>query len=411
VGQAALSNLRVDGSDNGPASYDRARSELAALRRAIACIPDGIVITAQASEGGSPRIVFANAAFRAMTGCASCDSAAGYVIPPSDGYLPDDNPLWISLKKSHLSDGVYSDEISCPCKGGSPTLLHLYSEPVQDESGRITHRIAVFRDNTERANIEGLIRRNERLACIGLLAAGIAHEINNPTGAALLAAETALAIKDLPDAGDQLTACLQNIVTSMDRCGRIVRTLLRYTRHEPSEKQACSINDVVEQAMDLARPYGSSHGADLRLDLAPAIPLVPMNPLEIELVLVNLIRNAIEAGHGSVEVSVGTMQTECGVRVVVRDSGCGMSEEQLAHAFDPLFTTRRHLGGSGLGMSIAHDIVQEHEGRMEVQTREGKGTTVIIDLPAASGSLGPSGKKGHGSYDSNSDCRKQSVFR
>jgi signal transduction histidine kinase len=285
-------------------------------------------------------------------------------------------------------------------------LLHLHSEPVEDESGRITHRIAVFRDNTERANIEGLVRRNERLACIGLLAAGIAHEINNPTGAALLAAETALAIKDLPDAGDRVTACLQNIVTSMDRCGRIVRTLLRYTRQEPSEKQACSINDVVEQSMDLARPYGSSHGADLRLDLAPAIPLVPMNPLEIELVLVNLIRNAIEAGSGSVMVSVGTMQTECGVRVVVRDSGCGMNEEQLAHVFDPLFTTRRHRGGSGLGMSIAHGIVQEHEGRMEVQTREGKGTTVIIDLPAASGSLEPSGQKGHGSYGSNSDCRK-----
>ena len=171
----------------------------------------------------------------------------------------------------------------------------------------------------------------------------------------------------------------------MDRCGRIVRTLLRYTRQEPTEKQACSINDVVEQAMDLARPYGSAHGANLRLDLDPAIPLVPMNPLEIELVLVNLIRNAIEAGGGNVEVSVGTMQTEGGVRVVVRDSGCGMSEEQLAHVFDPLYTTRRHLGGSGLGMSIAHGIVQEHEGHMEVQSREGKGTTVIIDLPAAVG--------------------------
>ena len=232
----------------------------------------------------------------------------GYVIPPSDGYLPDDDPLWISLKKSHLSDGVYSDEISCRGKGGSPTLLHLQSEPVRDESGQITHRIAVFRDDTERANLEDLIRRNERLACIGLLAAGIAHEINNPAGSALLAAETALAIKDSPDAGDRVTACLQNIVTSMDRCGRIVRTLLRYSRQEPSEKQACSINDVVEQAMDLARPYGSSHGADLRLDLDPAIPLVPMNPLEIELVLVNLIRNAIEAGGGNVVVSVGTMR-------------------------------------------------------------------------------------------------------
>ena len=406
MGNAVPLNLRVDRSDDEPASYDRARSELVALRRAIACITDGVVITAQASGAGSPRVVFANAAFHALAGCACSDFAAAYVSPPPDSYLPDDDPLWIGLQNSHLSDGVYSDEISCRGKGGSPTLLHLQSEPVRDESGRITHRIAVFRDNTKRANIEDLIRRNERLACIGLLAAGIAHEINNPTGAALLAAETALAIKDLPDAGDRVTVCLQNIVTSMDRCGRIVRSLLRYTCQEPSEKQACSINDVVEQSIDLARPYGSAHGADLRLDLDPAIPLVLMNPLEIELLLVNLIRNAIEAGGGNTVVSVRTMQTEYGVRVVVCDSGCGMSEEQLAHVLDPLYTTRRHCGGSGLGMSIAHGIVQEHEGRMEVRSREGKGTTVIIDLPAASGPLEPSGKKGHGSYGSNSDCRQ-----
>ena len=383
MGQAALSNLRVDCSDEGSTSYERAQSELAVLRRAIACIPDGMVITTHPSGSDTPRLVLVNAAFHAMAGCASGDAAAGYVIPPTEGYLPDDNPLWISLKKSHLCDGVFSDEICYQDEGDSPTRLHLHSEPVHDESGRITHRIAVFRDNTERANVEDLIHRNERLACIGLLAAGIAHEINNPAGAALLAAETALAIKDLPDAGDRLTACLQNIVTSMDRCGRIVRSLLRYTRQEPTEKQACSVNDVVEQAMDLARPYGSAHGANLRLDLAPELPLVSMNPLEIELVLVNLIRNAIEAGRGSVEIIVGAMPTEGGVRVAVRDSGCGMNEEQLAHVFDPLYTTRRHLGGSGLGMSIAYDIVQEHKGHLEVQRREGAGTTVIIDLPAA----------------------------
>jgi signal transduction histidine kinase len=406
VGQAALFNLRVDGSDEGPPSYDRARSELVALRRAIACIPDGIVISAQASGDGLPRVVFANATFHAMAGCAASDPVAAYVIPPSDGYLPDDDPLWISLKKSHLSDGVYSDKISRRGRDGCQTLLHLQSEPVRDESGQITHRIAVFRDDTERANLEDLIHRNERLACIGLLAAGIAHEINNPTGSALLAAETALAVKDLPDAGDRLTACLQNIIASMDRCGRIVRTLLRYTRQEPSEKQACSINDVVEQAMELARPYGTSHGADLQLDLDPAIPLAPMNPLEIELVLVNLVRNAIEAGGGSVVISVSTVPTEAGVRVVVRDSGCGMSEEQLTHVFDPLFTTRRHLGGSGIGMSIAHGIVLEHEGRMEIRSQKGRGTTVIIDLPAAPGFLEPGGQEGHGSDGSNPNCRK-----
>ncbi len=230
-----------------------------------------------------------------------------------------------------------------------------------------------------------VLRRNERLACIGLLAEGIAHEINNPTGAALLAAETALAIMDSPGASPQVAACLRNIATSMDRCGRIVRTLLRYSREEPSEKQACSINDVAEQALELARPYAERHGGELRLELDPEAPLAPMNPLEIELVLINLVRNAVEAGGGSVVVSIRTGWTDEGVRVAVSDTGCGMDQEQLAHVFDPLYTTRRQLGGSGLGMSIAYGIIRGHEGRMEVQSKPGMGTTVTIDLPAAAG--------------------------
>ncbi len=225
--------------------------------------------------------------------------------------------------------------------------------------------------------------RNERLACIGLLGASIAHEINNPIGSALVAAETAMAIKDSPGAGEQWESCLQNIITSMDRCGRIVRTLLRYTRQEPTERQACSINDVAEQSLELARPYSESHGAKLQLDLAPAVPLVPMNPLEIELVLVNVIRNAVEAGRGNVTIVIRTAPIDDGVRVAVSDTGCGMSEEQLAHVFDPLYTTHRQTGGSGLGMSIAMGIVREHKGRMEVQSQLGKGTTVTIDLPSA----------------------------
>ena len=147
-------------------------------------------------------------------------------------------------------------------------LLHLRSEPVRDH--RAGSRIASRSSATTRSGpIEDMIRRNERLACIGLLAAGIAHEINNPTRLGPAGGRDRLGHQGLARRRRSVTACLQNIVTSMDRCGRIVRTLLRYSRQEPAEKQACSINDVVEQAMDLARPYGSSHGAELRLELDP----------------------------------------------------------------------------------------------------------------------------------------------
>jgi two-component system NtrC family sensor kinase len=108
-----------------------------------------------------------------------------------------------------------------------------------------------------------------------------------------------------------------------------------------------------------------------------------MNPLEIELVLVNLVRNAVEAGGGKAKVLIRSAWNDNDVQVTVSDSGCGMDNEQLAHVFDPLYTTRRQHGGSGLGMSIAYGIVQRHGGRMEVQSELGEGTTITIILPAA----------------------------
>jgi signal transduction histidine kinase len=226
------------------------------------------------------------------------------------------------------------------------------------------------------------LRRSERLAGIGLLTAGIAHEINNPIGAARLAAETALAVKDLPGAGEQLTACLENVVASMDRCGRIVRTLLRFCRDEPPEKTPCSLNDIAKRAADAARSYAERRKLAIRLECDRDVPPAPMNPLEIELILVNLLRNALAAG-GSGAVLLRTGRIDGAVRASVCDNGRGMSREQLNHACDPLYTTRAASGGCGLGLSIARRIVQRHQGRMTLSSREGQGTLVTVDLPAA----------------------------
>ena len=381
MGQAALFPVRIDNPAGESAGYVSIPAELRLLRGAAECIQDGVVITAQTAAPDRPQVLYANPAFSALTGHAPSDlpREPDDASAASPSPRPDD-PLWTRLKESHRSDGVFSAEVPLSRADGGRTLLRMRSEPMYDELGRVTHRIAVFRNVTEQADLQEALRRNERLACVGLLAAGIAHEINNPTGSALLAAETALAIMGSPDAGEQLAACLQNIVTSMDRCGRIVRALLRYSREEQSEKQACSINDVAKQAIDIVRPSLESW-ADLRMELDPEVPLAPMNPLEIELVLVNLLGNASQAGNGRVAISIRTARIEGGVRIAVCDNGCGMNEEQRKRVFDPLYTTRRQRGGSGLGMSIVRGIIQGHEGRMEVKSEPGVGTTVIIDLP------------------------------
>jgi len=391
VGQTAV--FSKQGSPSPEGWGDCVATDLRMLCSVAGCVQDGVVITAEAAGGNRLSLLYANAAFTnlrdSMTGVAREENAASLLSCHASRGA---DPLWASLMECHQSDDVYLTDVTHDCEDGFQRLLHLRSEPIRDESGRITHRVSIFRDGTEQANLKEALRQNERLACIGLLAAGIAHEINNPTGSALLAAETALAIKDSDNADEQLISCLQNIITSMDRCGRIVRTLLRYSREESTEKQACSINDVAKQALDLARPYGESHGAVLRLELDDNLPLIPMNPLEIELVLVNLIRNAVEAGEGKVVVSIHTVQIEGGVRIEVRDDGHGMNAEQLSRVFDPLYTTRRLVGGSGLGMNIAYGIVQEHKGHMRVRSKQGRGTTVIIDLPITVDTMGANGK-------------------
>jgi signal transduction histidine kinase len=346
--------------------------EISLFRGALDASADAVAITAAADD--EPRIVYENPRFIAL-------KPGGASSSPNP--LAEQWPVWTGIKNGHAIGGVREVEIVIHATDGRQRLLSLRTAPLPAEAEHSPHRVAIVSDATYQRNLEDSLRRNERLACIGLLGAGIAHEISNPAGSALLAAETALAIKDDPRCAQQLGACLENIVASMDRCGRIVRTLLRYSRQEPTEKQACNINDVVVQALDQARPYADSQSVELRVELQADVPLAPMNPLEIELVLVNLLRNAVEASNRGSTVVISTERFAGGVRVVVGDQGRGMNEEQLAHVFDPLYTTRREMGGIGLGMSIAKKIVQCHQGGMSVNSRPGQGTTVAVELPAA----------------------------
>ncbi len=380
MGHAALFHRRVDRPAGKPDASRNSAGEITLLQHALECVSEGVAITASRSGNGRARILHANPSFHELLDRLEADS--GDRRPAAAGR---DNPLWLSLGESHRGDAPYSTEIDARCRDGSPILLHFRSQPFT--RGRTAYRVAVVRDLTEKRLAEESIRRNERLASIGLLGAGIAHEISNPVGSALLAAETALEVKNSPEDGKQCEACLRNIIASMDRCGRIVRTLLRYSRREPTEKLACDINDVVEQVIDQARPYAASHGAEFRADLDPDVPLARMNPLEIELVLLNLVRNAVEAGRDGTVIALRTARIEGEVRIEVADDGRGMNEEQLARVFDPFYTTRRAAGGSGVGMSIAKGIVQGHEGRMEARSLPGKGTTVIVELPVAAGAL------------------------
>ncbi|MCP5041708.1 MAG: GAF domain-containing sensor histidine kinase [bacterium] len=225
------------------------------------------------------------------------------------------------------------------------------------------------------------LARSERLASLGTLASGIAHEINNPLGIIRLASEVLRV-----DAGDP-AACLDTvdkIIENVDRCKDIVGNVLRFAKSEASEKCELELNEVIDRAIDATRPEAESSSVKIFRSLAEGLPRVEGNATELQHVFVNLIRNALVADSVSEVLIRSEFDATC-VRVVVRDDGQGIAEKDLPHIFDPFFTTRHCNGGTGLGLSICHGIVCDHGGEIDVVSQHDQGCSMRVQLPAFDG--------------------------
>jgi PAS domain S-box-containing protein len=273
--------------------------------------------------------------------------------------------------------------------------------PIRGEDGEVRSVLSVSRDVTDlkraqsaliehRYQLEALVeqrtaelershqelRRSERLAVIGTFAAGIAHQINNPVGGILLAAQFAL---ETGVESPRVQEALRDIVKECERCGRVAHNILRFAREEAWDKAPADLNAVVRAAAEDVRGNGLDGGVTLELELGEPVPFVALNETAIREVVVNLIRNAVEAG--SQRVVVRTQATSDGATVAVMDDGHGIAPHHRSRVFDPFYTTHRREGGTGLGLSIAHAIVVDHLGSFEVESEPGHGTTIKVNLP------------------------------
>jgi PAS domain S-box-containing protein len=238
-------------------------------------------------------------------------------------------------------------------------------------------------DLTDRKRVEQELRRNERLVSIGTLAAGVAHEINNPVGGILMAAQHALESRDDSTAVER---ALNDIASNATRCGHIVSNVLKVAREQTSPKVPAELNQVLRHATGLVRGFAEERGSTLELTLAPELPPVVINQVEIEQVIINLVENAVQAGAR--RIILRTESVDDLVRVAIQDTGSGITQENRQHLFDPFYTTRYREGGSGLGLSIAHGIVADHGGAIAIESEVGTGTTMTISLPRAGDSDG-----------------------
>lgn len=221
------------------------------------------------------------------------------------------------------------------------------------------------------------LRRVDRLAGIGSLAAGIAHEIDNPLGAILMDAQIALRFLDQPSVSKQ---SLKQIADQSKGCIKAVKSLLQFAREETTKKWPADLNSIIIRAHETEQKDAEQQGVAVTLDLAEGLPLLPLNAAGVEQVFVNIIKNAVQACTVKGHIIVQTRADSHDVWAVVSDDGCGMTEAERQRAFDPFYTSRPDVR-PGLGLSIAHGIVAEHGGSITIASEPGEGATVTVTFP------------------------------
>jgi two-component system NtrC family sensor kinase len=235
-----------------------------------------------------------------------------------------------------------------------------------------------LRDFTRRKIME-----SERLAVIGQLAAGVAHELNNPLQGIVAYSHLLRERKGGGNGGNGSDAWVEKIVTQADRCSSIVRGLLDFARPRTPVMKATAVNPLVEGCIALVEDQALFHNIDVVRRFAPDVPEVVVDPSLMQQVFMNLIINAAEAmpDGGRLVLSTRCDAPAGMVEVEVADTGHGIAEADLERVFDPFFTTKAVGHGTGLGLAISFGIVKEHRGTISVESEVGKGTTFAVRLP------------------------------
>jgi signal transduction histidine kinase len=243
--------------------------------------------------------------------------------------------------------------------------------------------MAFVTDITERVELQRATRQSEKLAALGTLASGIAHEINNPLGIISSRVEVMLLEAEGEPLPPSFVDDLMTVHKHAERVARIAQGLLSFSRQSSTEMAEVDLNRVVEDTVLLARGQIEKAGVAVSTTLAPDLPPVRGNANALSQVVLNLLTNARDAmpGGGRVAIVTSPVGDERGeVEIVVADTGHGMSLETLSRIFDPFYTTKPT--GTGLGLSIVYGIVHDHGGTIAAESTPGAGTRFVVRLPA-----------------------------
>jgi two-component system, NtrC family, sensor kinase len=257
-------------------------------------------------------------------------------------------------------------------------IVNISVTPLIGKDGEVRGRLLVLQDLTERVSLEDQLAQSEKLSSIGLLAAGVAHEVNTPL--AVIASQGQMLLRQTPVDSPQ-HPILEKIVKQSFRASDIVNNLLKFSRLGGSERAAIDINKVIQETASLLDPMIRASKIRLNLQLASELPPVYGNFGKLQQVFMNLVLNARDAMPMGGELLMVTEHDQSVVRAEVCDTGVGIAPEVLNRIFDPFFTTKGSGRGTGLGLAVTYGIISDHAGKIQVNSKVGKGTTFRLEFP------------------------------
>ena len=283
------------------------------------------------------------------------------------------------LEKKNIAREIILDE-----KGLKKKILDINTSFLTDESGEITGVVAVIRDVTEIKDLNEEVARHKRLAALGKLSAGIAHEIRNPLSSIRGLAQF---VYNSFSRTDERKEDLKTIIQEVDRLNKLVVQVLDFAKLKKPNLTKFSLNDLIRNIAELFKLEIKNKQIKFNLELSPDISQIQADEDQVRQILMNVIINAIQAIPKKGEIKIKTekalLRGESAIKLIIKDSGVGIPEKDFNQIFDPFFSTKEK--GSGLGLSIVYKLTEAHQGEIKVESKEGEGTKFVIFLPQKGG--------------------------
>jgi PAS domain S-box-containing protein len=344
-------------------------------RRLIAVSPYAILVNR------GDRVIFANDQAIKLFGAVKAEEILGK--SPFELFLPDYHAV-IRERIHELLEGsalVPMVEEKIVTLDGTPLDVEVSAARFTDEEGPAI--LVMLRDISERKRLQERLRKTERIAELGTVASGMAHEIGTPMNVILGRAEYLMErVREEP-----IRKGLQTIVSQVERITRVMNQLLTFARRKPPERRALNLQQTIEDNLEIFQERLSRNRVKVETSFTASCPCVLADADQMSQVVINLVMNAIHAmpEGGLLRIGLAAVGDDM-VQLTVADTGHGISRDAVKRIFEPFFTTKEFGKGTGLGLTVVKDIIEEHQGSITVESEPGKGTTFTILLPACSSS-------------------------